>query len=415
MTTLFANPTRGPTRAQAELRSVIRDRELLICVGSGGVGKTTTAASVGVRAAIEGRRVCVVTIDPARRLANSLGLDALGNDEKQIPLDKFKAFGVECRGSLHAMMLDTRTTFDELIRSVAEDQETVDRILANRVYQHLSHTLSASHDYMASEKLYDLHTSGKYDLVVLDTPPMKNAIDFLEASGRLSRFLDDRIVGWFLKPHEEESTGRRFGLGLLQAPGAIVYRLLGNVFGTDFLDEIAEFFLAFKDLLAGFKMRADATSALLRDPIKTRFAIVCTPQSTSMEEARYFHTQLEERRMPGGLFLVNRIGRYGEAGRDGATGRYLVDTDRAWMRSALGEIASAKKVRTFIERLEAHFDRSVAMARDDEHAIAQLRSFAGSRSYVATVPRMPEDIYDFDGLLAINTHLFGDMDPRSTE
>ncbi len=397
----------GLTDPQSVLRDVVRNRGLLIAVGSGGVGKTTTAAAIGIQAAIEGRRVCVVTIDPARRLANSLGLEALGNDERQIPVEKFAEYGIEPKGTLHAMMLDTRTTFDELIRDVSPDEETRDRILDNRVYMHLSDTLSASHDYMASEKLYDLHHSGRYDLVVLDTPPMKNAIDFLEASGRLSRFLDDRIVGWFLKPHEGE---RRFGLSLLQAPGTIVYKLLGNVFGTDFLDEIAEFFLAFKDLLTGFKERADAVSALLRDPAITKFVIVCTPQSTSMEEARFFHSQLEERRMPGGYFIVNRVGRYGDCTRDEATNRYLDDDDRGFMRRTLDAVASEKKVRTFISRLEAHFDRSVAMARDDEHAIAGLRSYAGSRAQVATVPRMPEDIYDFDGLLAIDRHLFGELE-----
>jgi anion-transporting ArsA/GET3 family ATPase len=397
----------GLTEAQSVMRDVVRNRGLLICVGSGGVGKTTTAAAIGIQAAIEGRRVCVVTIDPARRLANSLGLEALGNDERQIPLSKFAEFGIEPRGTLHAMMLDTRTTFDELIKNVSPDDDTVERILDNRVYMHLSDTLSASHDYMASEKLYDLHNSGRYDLVVLDTPPMKNAIDFLEASGRLSRFLDDRIVGWFLKPHEGE---RRFGMSLLQAPGALVYKLLGNVFGTDFLDEIAEFFLAFKDLLAGFKERADSVSKLLRDPALTKFVIVCTPQSTSMEEARYFHRQLEERQMPGGLFIVNQVGRYGHCKRDEESGRYLGDSERSYMRDVLRDRASPKKVRTFTERLDAHFDRKVAMARDDEQAITGLRSFAGSRAVVATVPRMPEDIYDFDGLLAIDRHLFGDLE-----
>jgi anion-transporting ArsA/GET3 family ATPase len=394
------------TREQRSLREVIQERELLICVGSGGVGKTTTAAAMGIQAAIEGRRVVVVTIDPARRLANSLGLEALGNEEKQIPLSKFVEFGVEPKGTLHAMMLDTRMTFDDLIRKVAPDDGTKERILDNLIYKHLSDTLSASHDYMASEKLFDLHHSGLYDLVILDTPPMKNAIDFLEASGRLSRFLDDKIVSWFLRPHEE---GRRRGLSLLSAPGALVYRLLANIFGGEFLDEIAEFFLAFKDLLAGFKHRADQVSALLRDPGKTRFVIVCTPQSTSMEEARYFHSQLKSRRMPGRLFIVNQVGRYAGLQRDEDEGRYLTEDDRGWMRKRLAGSASAVQVRSFVERLEIHFDRSVAMAEDDRSAIDGLRAYAGRRATVATIPRMVDDVYDFDGLLAIDQHLFGTL------
>ena len=396
----------GITRPQNELRCVIEDQSLIVCVGSGGVGKTTTAAAIGIQAAIEGRRAIVVTIDPARRLANSLGLEALGNDERAIPLEKFTGAGVTPKGTLHAMMLDTQTTFDELIRRVSKDDDSRDRVLGNRVYRHISDTLSASHDYMASEKLYDLHHSGRYDLVVLDTPPMKNAIDFLEASGRLSRFLDDKIVSWFLKPHKG---GKRRGLGLLQAPGALVYRLLGNVFGNDFLDEISEFFLAFSDLISGFKERADVVSQLLRNHEKTRFLIVCTPKSTSMEEARYFHSQLKERRMPGDLFIVNRVGRFGDSVR-GEDGRFLGPGTRDWMRSTLSDLAGPADVQSFVDRLESHYDRSVAMACDDARAIEGLKSYGGRHTLVCEVPRMPDDIYDFDGLLTIDEHLFGTPD-----
>lgn len=399
----------GQSREQAALRDLVRDRELLVCVGSGGVGKTTTAAALAIQAAAEGRRAVVVTIDPARRLANSLGLAMLGNEEKEIPREKLERCGVVSGGTLHAMMLDTRATFDDLIRRVSPDDATRDRILRNLVYRHVSDTLSASHDYMASEKLHDLHRSGRYDIVVLDTPPMKNAIDFLEASGRLSRFLDDRIVSWFLRPHDE---GRRIGLSLLQAPSALVYRLLGNVFGTEFLDEIAEFFLAFKDLIAGFKNRADEVSALLRDPKRTRFVIVCTPQSTSMEEARYFHSQLGSRGMPGGLFIVNQVGRYAGVERDTASGRYLPDADRAWLLGRLAGEAGPREARSFVERLESHFDRSVAMSRDDLASIDGLRAYAGRRCQVATVPRIIEDVYDLPGLRQIDRHLFGPDAPH---
>ncbi len=402
----------GLSREQQIFREVIAERELVICVGSGGVGKTTAAAAMGIQAARDGRRVVVVTIDPARRLANSLGLEALGNEERQIPPEKLANGGEAPKGTLHAMMLDTRTTFDDLIRKVAPDDATRERILGNLIYRHLSDTLSASHDYMASEKLYDLHHSGKYDLVVLDTPPMKNAIDFLEASGRLSRFLDDKIVSWFLRPHDE---GRKRGLSLLTAPSALVYRLLGNIFGNEFLDEIAEFFLATKDLLAGFKHRADQVSALLRDAHKTRFVIVCTPQSTSMEEARYFHSQLKSRRMPGRMFIVNQVGRYAGLSRDEGSGRYLVEADRAWLTERLRGRAPVRKLRSFVDRLESHFDRSVAMSEDDRAAIDGLRAYAGRRSCVATIPRMVEDVYDMPGLLAIDRHLFGDEPEPDSE
>jgi len=396
--------TQGPSPAQAELLSIIEDRRLVVCVGSGGVGKTTTAAAIGIQAAIEGRNAIVVTIDPARRLANSLGLEALGNDERAIPLSKFTECGVEPKGSLHAMMLDTRKTFDEVIWRVSPDEETRSKVLGNRVYRHISDTLSASHDYMASEKLYDLHTSGRYDLVVLDTPPMKNAIDFLEASGRLSRFLDEKIVGWFLRPHEE---GRKRGLQLLSGTGTLVYRLLGNVFGNQFLDEISEFFLAFRDLLAGFRERADEVSSLLRNRQLTRFVVVCAPQSTSMEEARYFHAQLMQRSMPGGLFIVNQVGRYADVEyADADAGRYLGSDDREWIENHLANQSEAS-LPGFIQRLETHFARTVARSVDDCRAIDNLKSFAGRQAKVCTVPRLVDDVYDFEGLLAIDGYLFG--------
>ena len=393
--------------AQAELREAVHDRKLVVCVGSGGVGKTTTAAALGIQAALDGRRVIVVTIDPAKRLANSLGLEALGNDERQIDPEKFREQGLEPKGELYAMMLDTRATFDEVISRVSPDDATRDRVLGNRIYKHISDTLSASHDYMASEKLYDLYHSGKYDLIVLDTPPMKNAIDFLEAGGQLARFLDDSIISWFLKPHDG---GRRIGRSLVSGTGTLVYRLLGSVFGSDFLDEIAEFFLATKDLLAGFRERAEAVGKLLHDRTTTRFVVVCTPRSVSMDEARYFHKQLLERRMPGGIFIVNQAGRYAgfHPAADGDGVRYLGPKARDWIATALAGRATSKALNLFVERLDTHLERSVALDTDDLRSIADLRAFAGSGALVCVVPRMPEDVYDLDGLLTIDRHLFGD-------
>ena len=390
--------------AQSSLLDAIRDRKLVVCVGSGGVGKTTTAASIGIRAAIEGKRVIVVTIDPAKRLANSLGLEALGNDERQIDPERFAERGIEPKGQLFAMMLDTRATFNEVISKVSPDDETRDRVLSNGIYKHISDTLSASHDYMASEKLYDLYTSGKYDLIVLDTPPMKNAIDFLEAGGQLARFLDDSIISWFLQPHEG---GRRMGASLISGTGTIVYRLLGRVFGNDFLDEIAEFFLATKDLLAGFRERAEFVSELLHDQSKTRFVVVCTPRAVSMDEARYFHRQLLERSMPGGLFIANQSGRYAghSSAADGEPGQYIGAADRSWIASALDR--SVTDLRSFLSRLDAHFERSVALDDDDARSIEDLRAFAGSAARVCVVPRLANDVYDLDGLMEIGAHVFG--------
>jgi anion-transporting ArsA/GET3 family ATPase len=389
---------------QTELRRALLERRLIVCVGTGGVGKTTTAAALGIQGALLGRRTLVVTIDPARRLANSLGVDALGNDERPIPMDRLQARAVTPGGTLHAMMLDTRHTFDDLIRRVAPDAATRDRVLKNLIYRQISDTLSASHDYMASEKLYDLHGSGRYDLIVLDTPPMKNAIDFLEAGGRLSRFLDEKIVGWFLKPH---GTGRAVGLQLISGTGTLVYRLLGNVFGQDFLDELSEFFLAFRDLIAGFRERAETVSNLLRDRALTRFVVVTTPRESALEEARYFHSALVERGLPGRLFIVNQMARHGEE-KPKAEGAWLGAEDRAWMEEVLASSASPAEIAAMVAHVEAHFGRAVAAGQADAVAVERLRAFAGRQAPVVTVPRSHEEVVDVEALLAVGAHLIGE-------
>lgn len=391
----------GGDRARQDLRAALQEKRLIVCVGSGGVGKTTTAAALAIQAALLGRRVVVVTIDPARRLANALGLVALGNEERPIDLRPLVPNGGTPRGTLHAMMLDTRRTFDELIRRVAPDERTRERVFRNVIYRHISDTLSASHDYMASEKLHDLEQGGRYDLIVLDTPPMKNAIDFIEAGGRLSRFLDEKIVGWFLKPH---GTGRAIGSQLLSGTSTLVYRLLGNVFGPEFLDEIADFFLAFKDMLGGFRQRAQHVEQLLADTRRTRFVIVCTPRPASMEEARWFHQSLEERRLPGGLFVVNQAGRY--PGRAASFAQGVQDSEaRLWF---LAEAAKAGvDGRECLLAVERHFARTVALSDADARAITQLASEVGKRGGVITCPRREDEVADLPALSQIGQTILG--------
>ena len=198
-----------------DLAALIAEKQLLICVGSGGVGKTSMAAAIGVDAARRGRRVLVLTIDPARRLANSLGLERFGNQETRIDLRPVGAQG----GELWAMMLDSQQTFDELIRRVAGSEERQQAILNNHVYQSITDTIVGNQEYMATEKLYDVVTSGRFDLVVLDTPPVKNALDFLESPGRMARFVDKRIMKWFLTPYDEK---RVFGR-LLMGTSAVLF------------------------------------------------------------------------------------------------------------------------------------------------------------------------------------------------
>ena len=278
------------------LDSLLHERRLIICVGSGGVGKTTTAAAIGLHAAKQGKKVMVLTIDPARRLANSLGLSQFGNEETQIHLDD------TVRGELWAMMLDTRSTFDALIGRVSPDAETKEKILNNRVYRHISDSFGGSQEYMATEQLYDIVTSQQYDLVVLDTPPVKNALDFLESPGRLVQFLDKRILSWFLAPYEE----RRIVGRLFRGTSAMVFKLLGYIFGREFLDELAEFLFIFRDLYDGFRERHEAVIRLFADP-GTTFSVVCAPNGPSVAVAHYFLDELKDRDMPCAGVIVNQM------------------------------------------------------------------------------------------------------------
>jgi anion-transporting ArsA/GET3 family ATPase len=412
-----------------DLRHQLLNRQLIVCVGSGGVGKTTVAAALGVEAARLGRKVLVITIDPARRLANSLGLESLGNTEALMPADKWERAGVEPAGSLHAMMLDTRTTFDELIMRVSPDSQTRDRILQNRAYQHINNTLVSTQDYMAVEKLYEIYTRGGYDLVVLDTPPMKNALDFLDASSLLVRFLDERIMRWFLAPYDESKVFRR---RVMLGTGAIAFRLLASVFGREFLDELSEFFLSFKDLYKGFRERSEGVRELMADAEKSLFIVVCSPRPTSIDEARFFHEQLSGRSHRGGVFVINNVGPYADRFPH-PDRRFLGDEERAWVRDtlrgavgeaggdavgevvgeAVGEAGSpldGPAEERLMDRMEASFRESYEASLVDRDAVEMLRSWVGRDMTFRVVPRFRDEVLDFDGLLQIAQHVFAPDD-----
>ncbi len=396
------------------LDQALREQRLLVCVGSGGVGKTTTAAALGIQGALMGRRTLVITIDPARRLANSLGLQELGNEERAIPRELFVAAGHPEAASLHAMMLDTRTAFDEVIRRVSPNEATRQRVLHNRVYRHMSESLSASQEYMASETLWDAHHSGKYDLIVLDTPPMKNAIDFLEASGRLTRFLDDKIMKWFMTPYEE---GMVLGKRLVLGTSALAFRLLGNIFGKEFLEELSEFFQSFRELYRGFRERSEGVSALLRDPVTTRFVVVTSPQPTTLEEALFFTAQLREKGMPGGLFIVNQMGRFQEI-PEAFPGTLL----SAMEREALDALplrlgGTPDEARAFTSLAVSALKEAREHSAADAERIETLRGFAGQGSEIRTIPRFPQEVHDFASLLLLGEALIqgqGEARPRKS-
>src|SRR5918996_23652 len=262
-------------------------RRIVVCAGAGGVGKTTTAAAIAMGMAERGLKVAVVTIDPARRLADSLGLEQLGNEPRRVE--------GEFDGELWALMLDSKRTFDGLIERLAPDEATRDEILSNRIYQQLSSAVAGSQEFTAIAKLYELDQDGDYDLLVLDTPPSRNALDFLDAPGRLSGFFQGRAIKMFLRP-----------TGLLGRGTGVVFGLLERLTGVDLLHDLSVFFRALGGMIAGFTERARRVGALLEDP-GTTFLIVTAPRHDPVEEAIFFHRKLAAASMPFGGVVVNRL------------------------------------------------------------------------------------------------------------
>src|SRR4051794_9679243 len=331
-------------------------------------------------AAAEGGKVAVVTIDPAKRLANSLGLEELGNEPRLIDPDRFTEHGVEMRGELWALMLDAKRTFDELIERLAPDTKTRDEVLSNRIYAQLSNAVAGSQEFTAIAKLYDLDAGGDFDLIVLDTPPSRNALDFLDAPERLTGFFQGRAIKVFLRP--AGLGGRILGKGT-----GVAFGLLRRVTGVDLLEDLSVFFRALGGMIDGFVARADRVAALLSDP-GTTFLIVTSPRHDPVEEAIFFHRKLREANMPFGGLVVNRMHAAPDA--DGALPDELVDE--------LGE-ALAGRVAESAREL-------AALAARDERNVAHLRHRLGDPPLVI-VPERQDDVHDVEGLAHVRKHLWG--------
>jgi anion-transporting ArsA/GET3 family ATPase len=369
-------------------------RSLVVCVGSGGVGKTTVAATMALWAAQQGRRVMVLTIDPARRLGNALGLEKFGNKETRIDLD---GLGLQAKpgGELWAMMLDTRTAFDNLIRKMAPDTETSERILENPIYRVMSSTFAGTQEYMAGEMLFDLASSGRFDLVVLDTPPVKNALDFLEAPSRLTRFFDPGIIKWFLTPYDER---RVFGR-LVAGTSAVIFRLLGFVFGRDFLKGLSEFLQLFSEMVEGFRERHEEVINLLssRD---AAFVSVCAPTVPSLEVAEFFARELRSRRLPRGGTIVNQVHQCGQDALD--PGDLLGETVAAFAQG----LPAGTQAR-LLARLGAAHGRLREVASRERKLIDKLAAkLDAAGGFLVELPRLEGEVHDLEALVALGGHLF---------
>lgn len=286
------------------LSALLDTRRVLITVGAGGVGKTTTAAALAVAAAVrKGKRVLCLTIDPAKRLAEALGLGAIGTDATLVDKAHFERANVPLAGSLTVMMLDTKTTFDELVRKYSSTPARAEKLLSNKLYQYVSTSLAGTQEYMAVEKLVAVKDDPRYDLVVLDTPPTSNALDFLDAPERLMDALDSATMKWFVEAFE---TSGKLSLNLLAKSAAVVLKGIGKITGGGFLEAMAEFIAELNDLFGGFKERAKKVQSALRSR-EVSFVLVTSPAPTSIREVLYFAERLEQSSMPAGALVVNRV------------------------------------------------------------------------------------------------------------
>ena len=357
------------------MAALIEASDVVVCCGSGGVGKTTTAAVLGLEAARRGRRVVVVTIDPARRLADALGMaDGLSSEPQRIDVDP-AADGSSDAGELSAMMLDTAVTFDGLVRKHADDDEQVERILNNPFYRNMASAMSGTQEYMAAETLHALHHDDRFDLVIVDTPPSRNALDFLDAPGVLSRFLDHRIFKLAMLP-------TRSGLKVFGAAAQPIFRAIGKVVGSDVLADSLAFFQAFSGMESGFRDRADDVVALLRAE-RTSFVVVASPRRDTITEAVWFAQQLREQGVGVAASIVNRL--LPSFGSDEVAQPDDADGPEAVLWQNLAELRAVRA---------AELDALAPLAELTEPAP------------VALLPLLERDVHDIEALDEIARHLF---------
>jgi anion-transporting ArsA/GET3 family ATPase len=368
--------------------AALSEASVVVCCGSGGVGKTTTAAVLGLEGARRGRRVVVVTIDPARRLADALGLPGgLSGDPQRIVLGRSNGSDDvdPPSGELSAMMLDTAATFDGLVRRYAEDDAQLERILSNPFYRNMAGAMSGTQEYMAAEKLHELHGDDRFDLVIVDTPPSRNALDFLEAPGVLARFLDHRLFKLLMLP-------TRSGLKVLGTAAQPVLRAIGRVVGSDVLADTVAFFQAFAGMESGFRQRANEVVELIRAP-ETAFVIVASPRHDTIDEAVWFGGQLVGQGVAVSAAIVNRT--HPEFGQGSALdARDAADAaserDRPDLAALWSNVAELRTIR----------ERELAV-------VAPLLEIVGSER-LATMPLLDSDVHDLDSLRLIAGHLFGE-------
>jgi anion-transporting ArsA/GET3 family ATPase len=389
-------PTKEATARAGSLEQLMAAKEIVVACGSGGVGKTTTAASVAAMAAVRlGGRVLVLTVDPAKRLANALGLEGFGNVEKQVPPDAFGSAGVNPRGELWAAMLDTKQSWDNLVQRHAPDKATAEQILANPLYKNVSGRFVQSHDYIAMERLFELHSEGKYDLIVVDTPPTRNALDLLEAPRRMADFFSSRFLRLLIAPYRSR---------LVNMASRPFYQVADRILGSQFLQDIAEFFILFQTMYAGFVQRAEAVEDLLHDK-RTTFIIVSTLEAAPLHEAEFFVDALQDKKFHLGAVVLNKVlpSYLLDSAAAQTAERICADAGDFGARLAGAADSDADQVGRVLVEIAQNFLRFQLVAQREAE---QRKELAVSPEVVATVPYFESDIYDLGGLLRLGEQIW---------
>jgi anion-transporting ArsA/GET3 family ATPase len=364
------------------LEKRLEGKQVCVCVGAGGVGKTTVSAAVGLGLAMRGKKVVVVSIDPAKRLAGALGLQELPGEPHRIEPRTLAEHGVQARGELWAMMLDSKRTFDDLIGRLAPDERTRDEVLSNRIYRELSSAVAGSQEFTAVAKLFELHRDGAWDTIVLDTPPSRDALDFLDAPDRLTNFLEGRALKLLLSPGG-------VARGLLGRGAGLMFSMFARVTGVNLLGELSGFFGSLSSLTDGFRERARGVERLLRDPL-TGFLIVTSPEHEPAREAVFLHAQLIREQMGFDGLIVNRVH---DRGLDGHTPEQLAQLLSAELGASLA---------TRVAGNLADFD---VLTRRDRASVAKLSKQLGEPDPLL-VAHLDGDVQDLRGLTLVAERLF---------
>jgi anion-transporting ArsA/GET3 family ATPase len=376
------------------IRQIVTSSSVVVCCGSGGVGKTTTAAVLALEGARRGRNACVVTIDPAKRLANALGLDALSDTPSEIDRARWATNGASEDGRLSALMLDTKSTFDRLVVRNATDPEQAERILQNSFYRNVSGALGGTQEYMAMDKLHELHDGGGFDLIVVDTPPTRHALDFLDAPRRLMRLLDNRIFQLLMLP-------TRASLKVASAAVRMFLRTVAKVVGSEVIEDVVAFFRAFEGMEEGFRERALAVEQLLADA-STSFVLVTSPRRDAMQETTFFAERLRDHGQDVAALVVNRVH------------PMFGDEIPAGLRARATDLREHPDSGTDIEaRMAVLYDN---LADFREIALHERKNVEGLQERVQSasvtyVPYFVNDVYDFDALHAVGDVLVSGREP----